>query len=198
MPKTDKKPPKEPTSCPSGMIFVRRHRRRRINQKGEPYFQEIPNCCRVNPKYFAKFCEEEYPKNPDLIYAVLTIFGEARGQSDEERKVIMYIIMNRLKSKRWGKSFQEVTLKASQLSCWNYDDKNYKKILGAIKKDGKEKEAWEQCKKIVEEVYYSSGENNPLPKICHYFSGKPKQKWQKDYFDVPEFPHFHFVDLGEC
>ena len=75
-------------------------------------------------------------------------------------------------------------------------DPNYEKLKHPGK-DGTpaDKTAWEACKIIMEQVQHADQRKNPLPGVYNYFSGPPKLKWQKNYFDLPDIPHFHFVKL---
>jgi hypothetical protein len=87
-------------------------------------------------------------------------------------------------------------LRKSQFSCWQKGDPNYEKLQHPGK-DGtsSDKEAWNKCKIIAKEAQNAPADENPLPEVYHYFSGEPKLKWQKNYFDLPGIPNFHFVKL---
>src|SRR3990167_2209421 len=91
-----------------------------------------------------------------------------------------------------------------KIAYWNKNDLNYK-LLQHPGKNGSspyqracDKKAWQQCKKTFLEVYNAPEKDNPFPGVCHYFSGPPdfkKHPWEKNYFDLPGVPHFHFVKL---
>jgi N-acetylmuramoyl-L-alanine amidase len=57
----------------------------------------------------------------DTQIAALTIFCEASNASDAERDAIAHVILNRLKTGRWGKTAAAVCLKRMQFSEWNGD-----------------------------------------------------------------------------
>jgi N-acetylmuramoyl-L-alanine amidase len=71
----------------------------------------------------------------DILVGALTIFGEARGDTQEGRVAVAHTILNRCKAaKWWGKSamptvhpnhsIRAVCMKPSQFSCWNEGDPN--------------------------------------------------------------------------
>lgn len=66
----------------------------------------------------------------DIDILARTIYGEARGESEEGQIAVACVIMNRYKSKKWfsGRTIAETCLKARQFSCWNADDPNCAKI----------------------------------------------------------------------
>jgi len=98
---------------------------RTTEQEKTPYIQHVGNYCRINSIYFDKFCKTENPENPDLVYAMLTVFGEARSESDDSIKAIAWVIRNSLKLKKWGKSYKEVVLSQGRFDCWKTSDANY-------------------------------------------------------------------------
>lgn len=62
--------------------------------------------------------------------AARTIYGEARGESDEGKLAVAHVIRNRLaKPTRWGKTAASVCLSAMQFSCWNVNDPNRRLLL---------------------------------------------------------------------
>ncbi len=95
-----------------------------------------------------------------------------------------------------GDTYQEIVLRKNQFSCWRISDPNHEKFKNPGK-DGTvlDKKAWEECKLIIEDIKSAPQSKNPIPEVYHYFSGEPKLKWQKKYFDLPHVPHFHFVRL---
>lgn len=72
-------------------------------------------------------------------------------------------------------------------------DPNYEKLKHPGKNDSVDNSAWQRIKIIVKEVQNAPKNKNPIPGVYNYFSGKPKKKWQKHYFDLPGVPMFHFV-----
>lgn len=66
----------------------------------------------------------------DLEILAKTIFGEARGESEEGQIAIACCILNRFASKRWyaGKTIADTCQKPWQFSCWNENDPNRAKL----------------------------------------------------------------------
>lgn len=58
----------------------------------------------------------------DLQIAALTVFCEASGETSEARRGVAYVMMNRLRSHRFGRTLASVCLHRYQFSEWN-DDK---------------------------------------------------------------------------
>jgi len=135
----------------------------------------------------------------DHLYFALAVYGEARSQNTASKRAIAWIIRNRLAKKKWRDSYQKVTLRPSQFKCWSKKNPNYA-VLQHPGRDGSlsDKTTWEECKKIIEEVHNAPEKDNPIPGICNYFSGKadPNVSWEKDFFDLPDVPNFHFVKFG--
>ena len=64
----------------------------------------------------------------DADYIALTIWGEARGEPIEGKVAVACVLRNRLRSGRWGQSFESVCLAPYQFSCWNETDPNLPKL----------------------------------------------------------------------
>lgn len=62
-----------------------------------------------------------------------TLYGEARGEKREGIEAVAAVIMNRLKSGRWGKRAASVCLARKQFSCW--DDPNRDKMAAVDSTD---------------------------------------------------------------
>ena len=68
-------------------------------------------------------------REEDTKIMAKTIWGEARGESDEGKIAVGWVIRNRAeKPKWWGKTISGVCLKKWQFSCWNSNDPNANKI----------------------------------------------------------------------
>ena len=186
-------------SCPDGKYWVRPHERKKINKQGKVYIEHVKGycCCYHNP--FDHMAEDQKIPTEHLYFA-LTVYGEARSENEASKRAIAWIIRNRLTKKRWGTSYREIVLKPAQFSCWKKNDPNYKRLQNPGN-DGSaaDKLAWQRCKKLYEEIQHASEAENPLPGVCHYFSGPPNPKipWEKHYFDLPDVPRFHFAKLDK-
>ena len=62
--------------------------------------------------------------NHDVDILARTIYGEARGETDEGKRAVGLCILNRYKSKKWfsANTIAEVCQKPLQFSCWNKND----------------------------------------------------------------------------
>ena len=180
--------------CPKGQHWVRPYERK-ITKNGKVYIQKVKGYCCDSHCIYQKIADEE-KMLLDHLYFALTLYGEARGENDTSKRAIAWVIQNRFTKKMGGNSYQAIVLRKSQFSCWKKSDPNHEKLKHPGK-DGtpSDKNAWQKCKTITKEVRNASKDKNPIPEVCHYFSGEPKLKWQKKYFDLPHVPHFHFVKL---
>lgn len=184
----------EKQHCPSGTHWVKTHQRTRTI-KSKKITETVHGHCRINHNHFIQLAKRE---NLDLetLYFALTIYGEARNQPDHSKKIIAWVIRNRLDN-NFGKSYQEIVIKPKQFSCWLISDPNFK----SMQNPGEniiENKAWIASKAIAKKVMHASKSQNPIPGICFYFSGEPnvkKNKWQKNHFDIPNVSKFHFVKL---
>lgn len=71
------------------------------------------------------------PVLADLEILARTIWGEARGEGQLGMEAVAAVIVNRVFDPRWPDTIAEVCLQPKQFSCWNKDDPNRGKMLGA-------------------------------------------------------------------
>lgn len=178
--------------CSEGKYWIRSHQRKRVKKDGKTYIQHVKGYCSTYHGPFHKLAEEE-KMSLDHLYYALTVYGEARSENEASMRAIAWIIKNRF-NKAGKKSYQQVVLRKTQFSCWLKSDKNYQKLIHPGKNGySSDKKSWLQIKKIVEEVYSAPKNQNPVPGVYCYFSGKPKKNYQHNYFNIPGIPNFHFV-----
>lgn len=136
---------------------------------------------------------EEEKMSLDHLYFALTVYGEAREENEASNRAIAWIIKNRYDKSGKG-SYQQIVLKRIQFSCWNKKDKNYEKLKHPGKNGpSSDKKSWIQIKEIVKEVHNAPKNQNPVPGVYFYFNGKPKKRYQNNYFNIPGIARFHFV-----
>lgn len=189
-------------SCPDGKYWVRPHNRKKVSKNGRVYTESVKGyCCCYHGSY--QIIAEEERLSFDHLFFVLTLYGEARGENASSRRAIAWVIRNRFTKKIFGDSYRGIVLKPLQFSCWRKNDPNYK-VLQNPGKNGKSKyekqsdqQAWQRCKETFREVFNAPESDNPIPQVCHYFSGPPQHRWQEKYFNLPDVPHFHFVKLDK-
>jgi N-acetylmuramoyl-L-alanine amidase len=81
----------------------------------------------------------------DILVGALTVYGEARGDTQEGRTAVAHTIINRCRARSWygkgnGEDLQDhtlsaVCLKPMQFSCWNENDPN-RNTLSVFKNKG--------------------------------------------------------------
>lgn len=73
----------------------------------------------------------------DVLVGALTIYGEARGSTQQDRVAVAHTILNRMRARRWwgtgvspfeNHTMAAVCLKPFQFSCWNAGDPNYAQL----------------------------------------------------------------------
>ena len=189
----------EPQTCPAGKYWVKPHTRKKVTKAGQEYIENVKGYCCCYHNIFDHMVEiEKIPS--EHLYFSLTVYGEARSENDASKRAIAWIIRNRLTKKRWGDSYRTIVLKPAQFSCWRKTDPNYKKMQAPGQDGSKvDKHAWKRCKELYEEIQNAPETENPIPGVCHYFSGppNPKHPWEKNYFNLPDVPRFHFVKLDK-
>lgn len=74
------------------------------------------------------------PEDIPLFYAlddtqagILTVYGEARGESLEGKQAVCCVIANR--AEKWNKSIKDICFAKNQFSCYISSDPNYQKLL---------------------------------------------------------------------
>ncbi len=73
---------------------------------------------------------ESFWKLSEKQIMAITIYGEARGESDAGKIAVGSVILERVEHRDWdGKTIHEVCLKPWQFSCFNERDPNYGKLL---------------------------------------------------------------------
>jgi hypothetical protein len=185
--------------CPDGKYWISPHERKRKTKSGKIYIEKVKGyCCCYHGPYQKIAKDEKIPY--DHLFFALTIYGEAGGENKASKRAIAWIIRNRFIKKRWGDRYKKIVVRPSQFNCWSKKDPNYQKLQHPGS-DGSpyDKRSWTECKKVYEEVYNAPEKDNPIPGVCNFFSGKPdpKHPWEKNYFDLPGVPNFHFVKLDK-
>ena len=66
----------------------------------------------------------------DVLTLARTVWGEARGESEEGKKAVIHTVFNRFNSGRWyaGKTIATTCRKCWQYSCWNKNYPNREKM----------------------------------------------------------------------
>lgn len=186
------------STCPDDKYWVRPHQRIKKDKNGIRHIEKVKGYCSSYRAPYHKIALEEKISLDHLYYA-LTVYGEAGGENTASKRAIAWIIRNRMTKKRWGDSYQKIVVRPSQFNCWSRKDSNYARLQHPGQDGASDKAAWEESIKIIEETYNAPEKDNPIPGVCHYFSGEPNPKihWEKNYFDLPGVTRFHFVKLDK-
>jgi len=98
----------------------------------------------------------------DIESAARTVYGEARGETEQGKIAVAWVIRNRVKRGGWwGDNADTVCRFPWQFSCWN--DHNKEKLLAA----GLDDEAFRQCLIAVAAVFSGIAED-PTGGCAHY------------------------------
>lgn len=123
-------------------------------------------------------------QDDDVLFSML-LFGEARGEIDEAKIGVGWVVWNRnLHPRWWGKNLRGVILKPFQFSCLNLGDPNRTKLLFPFKHE--EPQVWDRCYDIAIGIMNNEIPDNTLTSD-HYFDdsilpprwAKPSQKTVK-------------------
>jgi spore germination cell wall hydrolase CwlJ-like protein len=116
-------------------------------------------------------------QEPDVLLA-MCLFGEARGESDDARRAVAQVVLNRAQfahpvfGSRPGADFAEnlrrVILKPRQFSCFLPGDPNCAKLLRPL--DHERPEVWARCLRAAQEALANRDQQDTLTHNSdHYF-----------------------------
>ena len=71
----------------------------------------------------------------DLQIAARTVYGEARGEPDDGQLAVAHVIVNRLRTNRWGPTLANVCVAPFQFSSWNNNDPNRPLMMALMEDD---------------------------------------------------------------
>ena len=101
----------------------------------------------------------------DLDTAARTLWGEARGEPDESKRAIVWIMRTRAERGGWyGSDLSSVCKMPFQFTCRNRQNPNRKKLL-ALSHANPEYIA---CRSIVESVMAEEPAKNPTQEATHF------------------------------
>ncbi|MGH8473223.1 MAG: cell wall hydrolase [Gammaproteobacteria bacterium] len=109
----------------------------------------------------------------DLLDAARTVYGEARGESDEGKRAVAYVIANRAQSypPDRGKSLAEICRRRAQFSCWNEGDPNRARVQGMRLDD------MHLCACLIAVVEALSAADDPTRGATHYHTRSIAPSW---------------------
>ena len=122
----------------------------------------------------------------DIDTLARTIYGEARGESDEGKKAVACVVVNRANKK--GKSIDTICKQKYQFSCWLDSDPNKSKITSVTTADA----VFKKCHEIA-----TSAANGTLPDntngATHYHAGAAPS-WAKGKTPCATIGHHKFYN----
>ncbi len=129
----------------------------------------------------------------------LTIFGEARGESQEGKIAVGSVILERVEHRDWdGKTIKEVCLMPYQFSCFLPSDPNFPKLT-AVAKDYDHRldvsESLMTCYVIANGLIKGTLLRDPIILTTHATQYKTidcKAVWEKDFRKVATIGHHDF------
>ncbi|MEQ9486045.1 cell wall hydrolase [Coleofasciculus sp. F4-SAH-05] len=107
----------------------------------------------------------------DIDILARTIYGEARGESDQGKEAVAWSVINRVNYAQarggywWGNTIRDVCLKPWQYSCWNRNNPNRPVILNVTASNS----VFARCLKIAEDVI-ARRISTPVDDATHYYA----------------------------
>lgn len=111
----------------------------------------------------------------------MTIAMEASGEGEKGEIAVAFVLLNRMKTGRWGDNLASVVLAAEQFSCWNTKDPNRQRIAKTKNADPIFITAGAALNKAL------NGYPDPTGGATHYYSIDMEEApyWvEKSYFTV--------------
>lgn len=98
--------------------------------------------------------QDQARKQEDLKLLALTMWGEARGDGPEAMRAVGHVIINRMKSERFGDSVKDVVWKRKAFSCWNPNDPNRQAMgnIARLPKDSVDRQRWGEALEIAKQI----------------------------------------------
>jgi hypothetical protein len=119
--------------------------------------------------------EEQAQYHDDTRIIALTLFAEARGESQAGRRAVASVIWNRANGEPCGMA--DECQKSRQFSCWNGKDGEKLLYLHEEKLVPKERQAFDECMGLAKELM--GGQFKPSVNSSHYHKSTIKPLWAK-------------------
>lgn len=137
------------------------------------------------------------PSEHDIDIAARTLYGEARGESNEGLRAVAHVIINRAtidlgndnKPDWWGETIAGVCQKTWQFSCWNANDPNRQKLIDLPTDDSQ----YIRCRR---EFVAALDEPDPTENSTHYHTAAVSPKWAQGKTPTVQIGrHFFYNDV---
>ncbi|MEN6440924.1 MAG: cell wall hydrolase [Syntrophobacter sp.] len=143
-------------------------------------------------KTISQACVDALKAETELVFLALTVWREARGQSEECRRGVAYSILNRVKRPSWwGKDICSVVFKRLQYSSLTYS----KDPQLTTWPNSSEDPSWIQCLQVAMEAIAGISEN-PVPGADSYHDiSISAPKWAEPKMFVRQIGRIRFFDV---
>lgn len=144
-----------------------------------------------------RFEQGQFLKDLETDVLARTIWGEARGQSQEGKEAVASVIMNRVRIGQehqgywWGESVISVCQKPWQFSCWNKDDPNYPKLMAVTARNLE----FSTCLRIARRAVYGLLAD-PTGGATHYHAKSITPYWTAGEVPIETIGAHIFYKLG--
>ena len=114
----------------------------------------------------------------DVWTLARTIYGEARGEPREGRIAVAWVILNRTRKRRRGRTIVEVCHAPAQFSCWNRSALGRAKIESLTLDNDPERPALLHCLEATLAVLCGR-EGDPTGGATHYHAHDVRPSWAR-------------------
>lgn len=101
----------------------------------------------------------------DLEIGAATIFMEASNQGAAGQSAVAHVLVNRMRTSKWGGTIASVCLWPAQFSCWNTQDTNRKRMATTLDSSP----IMVACQKAMREAL-DGVTADPTSGACFYFT----------------------------
>ena len=124
----------------------------------------------------------------DLNLLTALIWGEARGEPIEGKVGVAWVVRNRVMATRWGGTYPDVILQKKQFSCFNIEDPNHHKVLGAItptRNGNWQNQVYRECRWVANGVLNDWIQDN-VKGANHYHAKGISPYWTEGHLSIEE------------
>jgi spore germination cell wall hydrolase CwlJ-like protein len=129
----------------------------------------------------------------DAHWMALTMWGEARSQSEEGMRAVGHVIHNRWLAKRHGTHVTDTVSAAWQFSCWNEGDPNRAAMLNieALPTESEDHRLWLAAKRVAGEIL-SGRSADPTGGALFYHTTAVQPRWSQGVAPVTQIGNHLF------
>lgn len=135
---------------------------------------------------------DQFKRSCDLVFLALTVWREARGESDQAKLAVAYSILNRVtRPAWWGRDVQSVVFKMWQYS--SLTDRHDRQLTTWPQSNDP---SWEACLNASSVALAGSVESNPVPGADSYYDTSIEAPaWTKSARFVAAIGRLRFWDV---